>query len=48
VDSADRYYEEWSSRTEIKRPPRNEEWGARTFGVNDPFGNTLFVIGPTT
>jgi hypothetical protein len=24
----------------------NEEWGARTFGVGDPFGNSIFVIGP--
>jgi uncharacterized glyoxalase superfamily protein PhnB len=48
VDSADRYYEEWRTRSEIGRPPKNEEWGGRTFGVTDPFGNTLFVIGPAT
>src|SRR5690348_15406841 len=46
VDDVDRYYHEWSSRIEMKRPPRNEDWGARTFGVQDPFGNTIFVIGP--
>jgi len=46
VESADRYYEEWRTRTVIRRPPRNEEWGGRTFDVLDPFGNTLFVIGP--
>ena len=47
VDSADRYYDEWHTRVAVKRPPRNEEWGARTFDLIDPFGNTLFVMGPT-
>jgi hypothetical protein len=28
------------------RPPKSEEWGARTFDLLDPSGNTLFVIGP--
>lgn len=46
VDDADAYYEEWRDRVEIRRPPRNEPWGARTFDVIDPFGNTLFLIGP--
>lgn len=47
VESADSYYEEWTRRgVGIQRPPKNEEWGARTFGVTDPFGNTIFVIGP--
>jgi catechol 2,3-dioxygenase-like lactoylglutathione lyase family enzyme len=46
VESADRYYDEWRRRVEVKRPPRNEEWGARTFSVTDPFGNTIFVMGP--
>ena len=46
VDDADRYYREWSSRTVVKRAPRNEEWGARTFDLIDPFGNTIFVMGP--
>ncbi len=46
VDSADAYYEEWRSRVEMKRPPQDELWGARTFDVTDPFGNTIFVIGP--
>ena len=45
---ADAYYDEWSSRVEIRRPPRNEHGGARTFDVIDPFGNTIFVMGPTT
>ena len=49
VESADRYYEEWVGRgVAIERPPRNEDWNARTFGVTDPFGNTIFVIGPVT
>ena len=48
VDSADAYYEEWRARgVEIRRPPKEEPWGARTFDVIDPFGNTLFVIGPS-
>lgn len=46
VDSADAYYEEWRERVEIRRPPKDEDWGARTFDVLDPFGNTIFVIGP--
>jgi catechol 2,3-dioxygenase-like lactoylglutathione lyase family enzyme len=46
VDDADRYYNEWRDKIEIKRPPRDEEWEARTFGVDDPSGNTIFVIGP--
>ena len=47
VESADAYYDEWRARgVPVKRPPANEEWGARTFGVTDPFGNTIFVIGP--
>jgi uncharacterized glyoxalase superfamily protein PhnB len=46
VNSADALYEEWRGRVEMKRPPQDEPWGARTFGVNDPFGNTLFVIEP--
>jgi uncharacterized glyoxalase superfamily protein PhnB len=46
VNSADALYAEWREKVEIKRPPLNEEWGGRTFGVRDPFGNSLFVIGP--
>lgn len=48
VDSADEYYEEWRERVEIGRPPKNEDWGARTFELTDPVGNTIFVIGPLT
>jgi uncharacterized glyoxalase superfamily protein PhnB len=46
VTSADALYREWREKVEIKRAPMNEEWGGRTFGVHDPFGNSLFVIGP--
>jgi hypothetical protein len=46
VENADAYYEEWRRKVEIKQPPRNEYWGARTFGLSDPSGNTIFVIGP--
>lgn len=48
VEDADAYYDEWRDRVEIRRPPRNEPWGARTFDVIDPFGNTIFVMGPVT
>jgi hypothetical protein len=30
----------------VLRPPRDEEWNARTFDLLDPFGNTIFVMGP--
>jgi len=46
VDSTDAYYDEWRERVEIRRPPKNESWGARTFDLIDPFGNTIFVMGP--
>jgi len=46
VDDADAYFDEWSSRVPVLRPPRDEPWGARTFDLLDPFGNTLFVMGP--
>lgn len=46
VENADRYYHEWRTRAEIARTPRDEAWGARTFDLLDPFGNTIFVIGP--
>jgi uncharacterized glyoxalase superfamily protein PhnB len=46
VNDADAYYEEWRNRVEVKRPPKNEDWGARTFDLMDPFGNTIFVMGP--
>jgi catechol 2,3-dioxygenase-like lactoylglutathione lyase family enzyme len=46
VESADRYYEEWRTRVEMRQAPTDEDWGARTFDVIDPFGNTIFVMGP--
>ena len=46
VEDADAYYNEWRNRVEVKRPPRDEDWGARTFDLIDPFGNTIFVMGP--
>ena len=46
VDDADAYFEEWHAKVDIPRQPRDEDWGARTFSVHDPFGNTIFVIGP--
>jgi uncharacterized glyoxalase superfamily protein PhnB len=46
VRDADALYEEWQPKVEIRKPPENQPWGARTFDVIDPFGNTLFVVGP--
>jgi uncharacterized glyoxalase superfamily protein PhnB len=48
VENADAYFEEWSKKVEVLRPPKNEPWGARTFDLLDPFGNTIFVMGPTS
>jgi catechol 2,3-dioxygenase-like lactoylglutathione lyase family enzyme len=48
VDDTDSYYREWSSKVDVLRPPKDEEWGARTFDLLDPSGNTLFVMGPVT
>jgi catechol 2,3-dioxygenase-like lactoylglutathione lyase family enzyme len=46
VNSADAYYEQWRPHVEFTRPPMNESWGARTCGFQDPFGNSIFIIGP--
>jgi catechol 2,3-dioxygenase-like lactoylglutathione lyase family enzyme len=46
VNDADACYQEWSARVAVLRTPRDEEWGARTFDLLDPSGNTLFVMGP--
>ncbi len=46
VSDADTYYEEWSAKVSTLRPPANEPWGARTFDLLDPSGNTIFVMGP--
>jgi uncharacterized glyoxalase superfamily protein PhnB len=48
VTNADAYFDAWSKKVEVLRPPKNEPWGARTFDLLDPFGNTIFVMGPTT
>lgn len=46
VDDTDALYDRWREQVELSRPPRNEDWGQRTFGVTDPFGNLLYVVGP--
>lgn len=46
VDDADRYYREWSQKVAVLRAPKDEDWGARTFDLLDPSGNTIFVMGP--
>ncbi len=46
VDDADAYYREWTAKVSVSRAPQDEEWGARTFGLHDPSGNTIFVMGP--
>jgi uncharacterized glyoxalase superfamily protein PhnB len=48
VADADQYFREWSSRVSLSRPPHDEPWGARTFDLQDPFGNTIFVMGPAS
>lgn len=48
VASADALYAEWRERLADLKPPKEEPWGARTFSAHDPFGNTLFVIGPAS
>ena len=48
VNDADAYYHEWSSRVTVLRAPKDEEWGARTFDLLDPSGNTIFVMGPVS
>ena len=46
VQDADAYYTEWSAKVPVLRAPKNEDWGARTFDLLDPSGNTIFVMGP--
>ena len=48
VEDTDFYYNEWSPKVKVLRAPKNEDWGARTFDLIDPFGNTIFVMGPVT
>ena len=46
VDDTDRYYREWSAKVKVLRAPKDEDWGARTFDLADPSGNTIFIMGP--
>lgn len=46
VEDTDALYDQWRGQVDLSRSPRNEEWGGRTFGVTDPFGNLLYVVGP--
>jgi catechol 2,3-dioxygenase-like lactoylglutathione lyase family enzyme len=46
VEDTDAIFEEWASQLELTDRPKNEDWGARTFSIQDPSGNTLFIIGP--
>ena len=48
VDDADKLYTEWRGHISIKGGPQDQPWGKRTFTVIDPFGNSLFVVGPLT
>jgi catechol 2,3-dioxygenase-like lactoylglutathione lyase family enzyme len=48
VDDADACYREWSAKVDVLRAPKDEEWGARTFDLLDPSGNTIFVMGPVS
>lgn len=46
VKDVDACHREWSARVAVLRNPKNEDWGARTFDLRDPAGNTIFVMGP--
>lgn len=48
ADDVDSYYREWSSKVEVLHLPKDEYWGARTFDLLDPSGNTIFLMGPVT
>lgn len=45
VDEFDALYAEWSSRLDALRPPIDQPWGARSFELQDPDDNTIFVLG---
>jgi catechol 2,3-dioxygenase-like lactoylglutathione lyase family enzyme len=45
VEDLDGMYEEWSERVTGIAAPVLQEWGARTFELADPDGNTIFVLG---
>ena len=46
VEDVDDYYARWSGKVEMQSAPTDQPWGKRTFDLQDPFGNTLFVVGP--
>lgn len=48
VQDADACYREWCAKVNVLRPPKDEDWGARTFDLLDPSGNTIFVMGPVS
>lgn len=48
VEDADAYYREWHAKVNVLQAPKDEEWGARTFDLLDPSGNTIFVMGPVS
>jgi len=48
VEDADAYYREWRAKVNVLRAPTDEDWGARTFDLLDPSGNTIFVMGPVS
>jgi catechol 2,3-dioxygenase-like lactoylglutathione lyase family enzyme len=48
VEDADAYYREWHAKVTVLRAPKDEDWGARTFDLLDPSGNTIFVMGPVS
>ena len=47
VEDADALHKEWHERVGTDSAPQTQTWGSRTFDLVDPFGNTLFVIGPS-
>lgn len=46
VDDADAYFAQWNANVAGLPHPQDEPWGARVFDLHDPFGNTIFVMGP--
>jgi len=46
VDDANAYDREWRGKVTLLRAPKDEAWGARTFGLFDLLGNSIFVMGP--
>jgi len=46
VNDADALYREWRAKVDGVNAPKDQYWGARTFDLQDPADNTIFVIGP--